>query len=197
MILWQLFFTFFRIGLFTFGGGYAMVPLIQREMTSHQWISVQQFGDILAISQITPGPLAINTATYVGFVIAGVAGSAAATIGVMLPSLLLILVLTHWLDRIWHHPLTRMAFHGLRPTVVALLASATWFFAQSSLIRPLTENWLEHLKMDPLSLVSPLSLVLFALTILLQVRFKLSPIPVILICGVIAVLVLPIWPGWA
>ncbi|NCB00040.1 MAG: chromate transporter [Clostridia bacterium] len=197
MILWQLFFTFFRIGLFTFGGGYAMVPLIQREMTSQQWLSAQQFGDILAISQITPGPLAINTATYVGFVIAGVAGSAAATMGVMLPSFLLILILTHWLDRIWHHPLTRMAFHGLRPTVVALLASATWFFTQASLIRPLVAGWTLQLKIDPLSLVSPISIVLFALTLLLQVRFRLSPIPVILICGVVTALVLPIWPGWA
>jgi len=197
MILWQLFYVFFRIGLFTFGGGYAMVPLIQREMTSHQWLSAQQFSDILAISQITPGPLAINTATYVGTVIAGVAGSAAATLGVMLPSLILILTLTHWLDRVWHHPLTRMTFHGLRPTVVVLLASATWFFVQTSLIRPLAEGWLEQLKMAPLSLLSPISIVLFALTILLQVRFKLHPIPVILLCGLVTVLVLPIWPIWA
>ncbi len=197
MILWQLFYVFFRIGLFTFGGGYAMVPLIQREMTSHQWLSAQQFSDILAISQITPGPLAINTATYVGTVIAGVAGSAAATLGVMLPSLILILTLTHWLDRVWHHPLTRMTFHGLRPTVVALLASATWFFVQTSLIRPLAEGWLEQLKIAPLSLLSPISIVLFALTILLQVRFKLHPIPVILLCGLVTVLVLPIWPIWA
>ena len=197
MILWQLFMTFFRIGLFTFGGGYAMVPLIQREMTSHQWLSPQQFGDILAISQITPGPLAINTATYVGFVIAGVAGSAAATIGVMLPSLILILTLTHWLDRVWHHPLTRMTFHGLRPTVVALLASATWFFAQASLIRPLAQDWLEQLKMAPLNLVSPIAIGLFALTIVLQVRFKLNPILVILLCGLVTILVLPIWPGRA
>ncbi|MDD2458072.1 MAG: chromate transporter [Eubacteriales bacterium] len=197
MIFWQLFSIFFRIGLFTFGGGYAMVPLIQREMTSHQWLSPQQFGDILAISQITPGPLAINTATYVGFVIAGVAGSAAATIGVMLPSLILILTLTHWLDRVWHHPLTRMTFHGLRPTVVALLASATWFFAQASLIRPLAQDWLEQLKMAPLNLVSPIAIGLFALTIVLQVRFKLNPILVILLCGLVTILVLPIWPGWA
>lgn len=197
MIFWQLFSIFFRIGLFTFGGGYAMVPLIQREMTSHQWLSPQQFGDILAISQITPGPLAINTATYVGFVIAGVAGSAAATIGVMLPSLILILTLTHWLDRVWHHPLTRMTFHGLRPTVVALLASATWFFTQASLIRPLAQDWLEQLRMAPLNLVSPIAIGLFTLTILLQVRFKLNPILVILLCGLVTVLILPIWPGWA
>lgn len=197
MILWRLFYIFFRIGLFTFGGGYAMVPLIQREMTRYQWLSAQQFGDILAISQITPGPLAINTATYVGTVIAGVAGSAAATLGVMLPSFFLILVLTQWLDRIWHHPLTRMTFHGLRPTVVALLASATWFFARASLVRPLAADWLDQLKMNPLSLLSPISVALFVMTIFLQVRFKWSPIPVILLCGLVTVFVLPIWPGWA
>ena len=197
MILWQLFYIFFRIGLFTFGGGYAMVPLIQREMTSRSWLSAQQFSDILAISQITPGPLAINTATYVGYLLAGVAGSAAATLGVMLPSFFLILVLTHWLDRVWHHSLTRMTFHGLRPTVVALLASATWFFAQASLIRPLAADWSRQLNHDPLSLLSPISLALFGLAILLQVRFKQNPILVILICGLLTVLVLPIWPGLA
>jgi chromate transporter len=192
MIILQLFYSFFRIGLFTFGGGYAMVPLIQREMISHHWLTIQQFSDIIAISQITPGPLAINTATYVGYRVAGIAGSAAATIGVVLPTLLLILTLSQFLVRVWDRPVTRMAFHGLRPTVVALLASATFFFARESLLNPPPAGQGSLSVQNLVSRISPWSVLLFAGTLFLQTRLKMHPILVIILCGVLSMIILPI-----
>ena len=89
--LWQLFSTFFRIGLFTFGGGYAMIPLIQREaVEKHGWVTDDDILEILAIAESTPGPIAINSATFVGFRVGGVLGSACATLGVVLPSFVII-----------------------------------------------------------------------------------------------------------
>ncbi|HBX49220.1 MAG TPA: chromate transporter, partial [Clostridiaceae bacterium] len=86
-MLMQVFFCFFKIGLFSFGGGYAMLPLIQKEVVDkYAWVSVQEFIDVVAISQATPGPVAINTATYIGYKTSGVIGSAMATLGVTLPS---------------------------------------------------------------------------------------------------------------
>ena len=88
--LWALFVIFFKIGLFSFGGGYAILPLIQKEVVeSHKWISVTQFTDIVAVSQVTPGPIAINSSTYVGYLVTGnVVGATVATVGLILPSVI-------------------------------------------------------------------------------------------------------------
>ena len=197
-VLWVLFSSFFRIGLFTFGGGYAMVPLMQRELTVNNWMSLQQFSDIVAISQITPGPLAINAATYVGYLVAGVPGSAVATLGISLPPLLMITVLSRLLAKVWDKPLTQSVFYGLRPIVVALIGTATVFFAESSLLRPVAfEHWHERLATDPLSLISPIALALFALTWLLTVKTKVHPIALLLLSGLVSLLVLTQWPGLA
>jgi chromate transporter len=91
MIYLSLLITFFKIGLFSFGGGYAMIPMIEREIESHGWLSPAEFIDIIAIAEMTPGPIAVNSATFVGFKTAGILGGLFATLGVALPSLLLIL----------------------------------------------------------------------------------------------------------
>ena len=94
MIFLRLFTTFFKIGLFSFGGGYAMLPLIQHEVVSmNKWLEHKEFIHIIAISQATPGPIAINTATYVGFKVASVTGAAFATLGVTMPSVIIILIM--------------------------------------------------------------------------------------------------------
>jgi len=90
MIYWLLFWTFFKIGAVSFGGGYAMIPLMQEELEALGWMDAEEFANILAVSEMTPGPLATNTATYVGAKTAGVLGSMAATLGVALPSLVII-----------------------------------------------------------------------------------------------------------
>lgn len=124
MINLYLFLTFFKIGLFTFGGGYAMIPMIQQDILSHGWLTQQQLIDFIAISESTPGPFAVNIATFVGMSQSGVAGAVCATLGVVLPSFLIILIVAKWFGRIQENIYVKAVFYGLRPAVVALVASA-------------------------------------------------------------------------
>ena len=118
-----LFWTFFKISLFSVGGGYNMIPLMQHEVAIRGWLSPERFMDVLAVSEMTPGPIAINLATFTGYQIAGLTGSIAATVGVCLPGALLLLALGalfgHWRDR----PAFRAAMRGLMPALVGLLAA--------------------------------------------------------------------------
>ena len=121
----DLFVTFFRIGAFTFGGGYAMVPLIKSEAADKKgWISEEDMLDIIAIAESTPGPIAINSATFVGYKTAGVLGSACATLGVVLPSFLIIALLGALLDRFSSLKPVAYAFFGIRAGVLALIIKA-------------------------------------------------------------------------
>lgn len=124
----------FKIGLFSFGGGYAMLPLIQKEIvTNNSWLNLSQFVDVVAISQVTPGPIAINAATFVGYKMAGIFGSAAATLGVVTPSLIVVLSLTLLFLKYNTLDTVQAAFTGIRPAVVALIAAATWGIMPSSI----------------------------------------------------------------
>ncbi len=136
MIHLELAWTFFTIGLFSFGGGYAMVPLMEREIAAHGWLAAREFADIVAISQMTPGPIAVNAATYIGFRVAGVAGSAAATLGVFLPSLILVLLVARFLRKFKESRGVEGVLSGIRPATVGLIASAVVFFSGMSIIGP-------------------------------------------------------------
>ncbi|MBR5515115.1 MAG: chromate transporter [Clostridia bacterium] len=121
----QLFCSFFKIGLFTFGGGMAMIPFIQREtVEKHSWIEEGDILEILAISESTPGPIAINTATFIGYQKAGVFGSAAATFGVVLPSFVIISVISLFLKQFMDIQAVKYAFAGIRAGVIALVIKA-------------------------------------------------------------------------
>lgn len=126
MLYLQLFLTFFKIGLFGFGGGYAIAALIQNEVVDvHNWLTVSQFTDIMAISQATPGPIAINCATYVGYSTTGsILGSALATLAVILPSIIIVGVVSIYFIRFKQNRYVTAAMSGLKPLVVGLLASA-------------------------------------------------------------------------
>ena len=125
--LFQVFFTFFRIGAFTFGGGYAMIPLIQNEaVEKHHWVTDDDILEIIAIAETTPGPIAINSATFVGYRAAGVLGSIAATLGVVLPSFVIILALSFVLEAFQEVRAVQYAFFGIRAGVLALLCKALW-----------------------------------------------------------------------
>ncbi len=126
MIYLKLFITFFKIGLFTFGGGYAMIPLIQHEIViNNQWIDAATFTDIIAVSQMTPGPIGINSATYVGYTVTGsVWGAAVATIAVSLPSFIIILLITALYNQFKKNRWFEAALRGIRPVVLGLIASA-------------------------------------------------------------------------
>lgn len=125
--LWQVFATFFKIGAFTFGGGYAMIPLIQREtVDNHNWVTEDDILEIIAIAESTPGPIAINSATFVGYRTCGVLGSVAATLGVVLPSFIIIFAISFVLRQFQELKAVQYAFHGIRAGVMALLCKALW-----------------------------------------------------------------------
>lgn len=123
--LLNLFLTFFRIGLFTFGGGYAMIPLIQREtVENHKWISDDDILEVIAIAESTPGPIAINSATFIGYKVAGVWGSFFATLGVVLPSFIIILIVAQFFEKFKESKGVKGVMSGLKPAVVGLIATA-------------------------------------------------------------------------
>ena len=126
MIYLQLFLTYLKIGFFGFGGGYAMLSLIQNEtVVRHAWITGAEFSDILALSQMTPGPIAINSATYIGYTVAGFPGAVAATSAVCLPCLLLMILITRFVLRLKDNPYLKGAIAGIRPVVIGMIAAAT------------------------------------------------------------------------
>ena len=118
-----LFWTFFRISLFSIGGGYNMIPLMQHEVAARGWLTSERFLDILAVSEITPGPVAVNLATFAGYHVAGLPGSIAATAGVCLPGALLLLALGTLALHLRERPAFRAAMRGLMPALVGLLAA--------------------------------------------------------------------------
>lgn len=141
MIFLELFLTFFKIGAFTFGGGYAMLPLIQQEVLSHQWMSLEQLVNFVAVSESTPGPLAVNLSTYVGAETAGFLGALFATIGVVLPSFLIIVLVAKFYSAFQHNTLVKGCMNGLRPTVVGMIAASLLSVAASAF--PLSEGILQ------------------------------------------------------
>jgi chromate transporter len=181
MIYIQLFYTFFKIGLFGFGGGYAMLSLIQAEVvTSHNWLSAQEFTDIVAISQMTPGPIGINAATYVGFAATGsVWGSVIATFAVVFPSFVLMLTISKFFLKYQKHPVVESVFRGLRPAIIGLLAAA-------SLVLMNTENFGSPTE-DTRTFT--ISVILFLVAFIGTYRFKINPIWMIMACGAAGLIV--------
>lgn len=182
MIFLQLFYTFFKIGLFGFGGGYAMISMIQGEVvTRHEWLSSNEFTDIIAISQMTPGPIGINSATYVGYSAVvnagyshavGILGSTIATVSVVLPSFILMVLISKFFLKYQKHPIIASVFEGLRLGVVGLLAAAALVLMNGENFG--TYNW---------QILT--SIILFAGTFIASYRYKVNPILLIIICGII------------
>lgn len=165
-MLWNIFITFFKIGLFSFGGGYAMLPLIQQEVvTIHNWVSAKEFIDIVAISQITPGPIAINSATYIGYKTAGVLGSTVATLGVIAPSIIIMIIISRFFIKFKNNKYVEYAFLGLRPSTIGLVAAAAILTAKDSFI---------DFK----------SVIIFAAAFFMSYKFKLDPILLTVIAAV-------------
>lgn len=176
MLYLQLFYTFFKIGLFGFGGGYAMLSMIQGEVvTRHGWLTSQEFTDIVAISQMTPGPIGINSATYVGFTATGsVWGSIIATLAVVLPSFILMLAISKFFLKYQKHPVVEAVFSGLRPAVVGLLASA-------ALVLMNAENFSSP-KEDMYSFI--INCLIFLTAFVGTRKYKINPILMIVACGI-------------
>lgn len=140
--LWEIFAVFFKIGLFTIGGGYAMLPIIQKEVVETKgWMTDEEFLDSVSLTNSLPGPLAINSATFVGYRVAGVGGSTAAMLGAVTPSVLIILLIAMVFNDLMDHPVVQSVFNGIRPAVVALIFYAIIKLARSGKITK-DFNWL-------------------------------------------------------
>ncbi len=174
--MFLLFWAFFKIGLFTFGGGYAMIAVIERELVERRkWIEHEEFLDVIAIAESTPGPLAINSATYIGYKICGVLGSFFATIGVVLPSFIIIFIISIFFDKFLQIEWVQYAFRGIQACVAYLILSA-------------------GLKMFKKLKKTPVSIILFILTLCCLVSFslfaiKFSSIFYILLGGTVCVII--------
>ena len=122
--LWEMFWTFLKIGAFTFGGGYAMIPLIQHEVVArHKWLSEREFVDLLTIAQAAPGPISLNTAVFVGYKQLRYLGAFSAILGVVIPSFTIILLVALFFTEMRHNSIVDAAFRGMRPAVVALIVA--------------------------------------------------------------------------
>ena len=165
--LWKIFLTFLKIGAFTFGGGYAMIPLMQKEaVENHKWVTDEDILNAVAIAESTPGPIAINAATFVGYQVAGFIGALVATLGVVLPSFLIILGISYVLEQFRDLKVVTYAFNGIRVGVVVLLLKALW-------------------KMFKANKKGTLAYILMGLSFVLTTFCKLNTILVIALCGVL------------
>ena len=180
MIYLQLFFSFLQVGMFSFGGGYAAMPLIQGQVvTAHKWLSMSEFTDLITISQMTPGPIAVNSATFVGIKIAGIPGALVATFGCILPSCIIVTVIAKLYLKYRNMAMLQGVLNSLRPAVVAMIASAgisiliTAFWGNAAAIALAGTKW---------SLV-----VIFVVCIVLLRKIKMNPIWVMVLAWVMKV----------
>ena len=181
MIYLELFYTFFTIGLFTFGGGYAMLPLIQERVVANNWMNVSQIIDFIAVSESTPGPFAINIATYVGTEMGGVPGAMCATLGVVMPSFIIILIVARFYEKFKTSRTVAGAMTGLRPVVIGLIGSAVLsmalevFFSAGVSLSAVTGYWFI------------VSLIIAAIALVLVFKVKAHPIVVILLSAALGI----------
>ena len=175
MILLKLFFSFIQIGLFSIGGGYAAMPLIQAQVVeANGWLTMNEFIDLITIAEMTPGPIAVNSATFVGIRIAGIPGAVVATFGCILPSLFIVSLLSYIYTRYKNLGLLQSILSSLRPAVVALIASA----GLSILLKVIFGDG----AMVPEN-VNILGVCLFGTGFFVLRKFKWNPILVMTLCG--------------
>jgi len=163
--LWQLFVAFARVGVMTFGGGYAMIPILEREIVDrHGWATEEELMDYYAVGQCTPGVIAVNTATFIGYKVAGSVGGVVATLGVVFPSLVIITLIAGILTNFADVPAVKSAFAGIRVCVCVLIFNAV-------------------LKLWKKAVVDKITLVLFLGVFLLSVFFNISPVVFVVFCA--------------
>ncbi len=195
LVFAQLFWVFFIIGLFTFGGGYAMLSLIQTQVvTAHSWLTESAFTDIVAISQMTPGPVGINCATYVGYEVVrssgaghliAILGSFTATLAVVLPSFIIVLTIVRFYTKFQHNRIFEGVMSWLRPAVVGLIGAA-------AIILMFSVDWVgtkPGVSVVEENFTDWISWVLFAAATVASLVFKVGPIPIILAGGALGLLI--------
>ncbi len=188
MVEIKLFYIFFKLGLLSFGGGYTLIPLIQQELEKQGWMSSSQFHDLIAISEVTPGSVSLNTATYIGYEIGGVLGSILATLGVVLPSLIIITLITSLIMKQKKEGLLDKAFYGIRSVVTGLILSAAFLVGETSLFNESITVSGTNGARNVVSIINVKSLAILILVLFLLKKTKIHPILLILCSGLLGVL---------
>lgn len=184
MIYLTLFLEFLKIGAFSFGGAYGAIPLIQETVLSHGWLDEEMFANIIAVSESTPGPIMVNTATYIGSTQGGVLGAAAATLGVILPSFVIIVIISHFLQKFLANRFAKAAMSGVKPCIAGIILATGGYMVFTNIIG---------------SIAAPApdigSVIILALLAALMIVFKLvlkkdiSPILLIVISAVLGIII--------
>lgn len=192
--LLQLFYVFLKLGAFSFGGGYAMLPLIYQEIQTFGLMDSKEFSNLVALSQMTPGPIAVNAATYVGFKSMGVLGSVVATIAVSLPAFVIIIAVAHFINKFKANKPLQAALGGIRPATVGMIATAFIFFADTALFN--SSVVLDLMKTHGnlfanLGHIFSLPAILIAVAAYVSTdRFKLDPVLITIAAGVVGAFVM-------
>ena len=178
MIYWKLFSTFFLIGAFCFGGGYAAIPLIQDTVITNGWMSMNEFMNMIAVAESTPGPVAVNTATYVGFKLVGYSGAAVATIGLCTPAFIIVVALSAFLKTQRGKDLIQKLMVGVKPVVVGLIFCAAWSVAKEVIFT-------DGLQINSTSF---LDIIIMIIAFLAIHKFKVNPILLIALAAVLGII---------
>ncbi len=188
MLLLTLFLEFLKIGLFTFGGGYAMIPLIKEAVLNHGWLSQEQFLNMIGVSEVTPGPIAINMATYVGSTQAGILGAVLCTLGVVLPAFIIMLLISILLKKFMKNRFVQSALHGIKFVAVALIASSALTLFADVLF---PYNIGENASVTPNTVAIKIFILVVAGYFLLKIvlKKKPGPISIIIMSAVIGLMV--------
>ncbi|WP_248927461.1 chromate transporter [Paenibacillus hamazuiensis] len=174
-MLWDLFVTFLCVGFVSFGGGYAMIPVIEREVTSRGWMSTQEFTDAIAVAGMSPGPIGTNSAVFVGYHTAGMAGAVSAALGMVVPSLVIVVVVAMFFYKVHKNVWVQSAFYGLRPIVTGLVFYGAIRFARSN-----------HIIAD-ISMETVVAVVLFLAALYALMFVRLHPVYVIALSGLVGI----------
>lgn len=180
MIYLKLFYIFFKIGIFSFGGGLAMLPMVETEVYKYNWLTEQDFLDIISISQVTPGPIVVNTATFVGHKLGGILGAISATVGVAMPSLIIILLVAIIYDRLKNNPYKEAFFRGVKPVTLALILYAGIIVGRPTFINENMGNFSPNY----------VALLIFSAMIFASSRIKINPVFLLLGSGVLGLVFL-------
>lgn len=176
MINALMFFIFFRIGLFTFGGGYAMIPLIKEYMIKYNLIDNNSLLEFIAISESTPGPFAINISTFVGFKNGGVIGAICSTLGVVLPSFIVIVIIAKFISKFKNNIYISSTLKNIRPVILSLLIYSVITIALNVFI--------------PNNIINIRNIIIFIILTAFHIKFKLSPIKIILLSGILGIILI-------
>ncbi|MDP5274313.1 chromate transporter [Chengkuizengella axinellae] len=171
--MWELFWTFMIIGFVSFGGGYAMIPVIEHEVSVNKWMTKSEFMDAIAVAGMSPGPIAINTATYIGYHVANLKGAIVATLGMLMPSLMIMILISSLLYKIFHHEIVKYVFYGLRPVITALILFAAMIMAKNTTF------------FSSFTLDFVVNLFIFVMALYLLIRKQKHPLLIIILSGLV------------